>query len=404
MTTASVSNVRRVRRPSWSWRIALLLSCVVALGGCKTVRGWFGGKAAEALKPAELTEISPTAKAERLWSIGLGDGEGALGSRQGPAVADGRVYAAALEGGVSAIDLQTGNRAWHHQAEETMVSSSPGVGEGIVVFGTLEGDVVALDAATGAQEWTAKVGTEVLAAPTIGQGSVLVRSIDGRVTAFNAETGERRWFWERETPTLAVRGSGSPVLGPGLLFVGNDDGTVAALSLADGRLLWEQTVAAPEGRTELDRMADIDGTLVLDDVTVYATSYKRQTMAIDGPSGRPVWAHDAGGPGRPAVGADKVVVTDPAGTVWGLDKATGAALWQQAALARRNVTAPAIHGDYALVADLEGYLHWLRLSDGAFAARANFDGEPIRAAPVVVDGIALVQDVDGGLSAWRVTP
>jgi outer membrane protein assembly factor BamB len=101
---------------------------------------------------------------------------------------------------------------------------------------------------------------------------------------------------------------------------------------------------------------------------------------------------------------DKVIVTDAAGTVWGLDKATGAALWQQAALARRNVTAPAIQGDYALVGDLEGYLHWLRLSDGAFAARANFDGEAIRATPVVADGIALVQDVDGGLSAWRVTP
>ena len=395
MTTASTSNGRV--------RIALVLACVTALAGCNTVKGWFGDKSSVALEPAELADFAATAKAERLWALDLGDGEGALGARQGPVVADGRVYAAALEGGVSAIDLQSGKRVWHHETE-LLVSGSPGVGDGMVAFGGLEGDVVALDAATGVQKWTAKVGTEILAAPTIGQGSVLVRSIDGRVTAVNAETGERRWFWERETPTLAVRGSGSPVLGPGLLFVGNDDGTVAALSLVDGRLLWEQTVAAPEGRTELDRMADIDGTPVLDEVTVYATSYKKQTMAIDGPSGRPVWSHDAGGPGRPAVGADKVVVTDPAGTVWALDKATGAALWQQAALARRNVTAPAIHGDYALVGDLDGFLHWLRLSDGAFAARANFDGEPIRAAPLVVDGIALVQDVDGGLSAWRVTP
>ena len=391
MRIAPVSNIRPSGRAPRGARVALVLAGVVALAGCTTVKGWFGGKAGNALKPAELTDFAATAKAERLWALDLGDGEGALGARQGPVVADGRVYAAALEGGVSAIDLQSGKRVWHHETE-LLVSGSPGVGEGVVAFGGLEGDVVALDAATGVQKWTAKVGTEILAAPTIGQGSVLVRSIDGRVTAFNAETGERRWFWERETPTLAVRGSGSPVLGPGLLFVGNDDGTVAALSLVDGRLLWEQTVAAPEGRTELDRMADIDGTPVLDEVTVYATSYKKQTMAIDGPSGRPVWSHDAGGPGRPAVGADKVVVTDPAGTVWALDKATGAALWQQAALARRNV------------GDLDGFLHWLRLSDGAFAARANFDGEAIRAAPVVADGIALVQDVDGGLSAWRVTP
>ncbi len=69
---------------------------------------------------------------------------------------------------------------------------------------------------------------------------------------------------------------------------------------------------------------------------------------------------------------------------------------------REKITAPAIQGDYAVVGDYDGYLHWLRLSDGAFAARARFD-EAIRAAPVVADGIAVVQDIDGGLSAWRIS-
>ena len=397
-TTANES-----RLPRRGARVAVLVACVVALAGCSTIKGWFGGKSGAALKPAELTDFTPTAKAERLWSLDLGEGEGLLGSRQGPAIADGRVYTAVREGGVSAIDLQTGKRAWNFETELPL-SSGPGVGDGVVAVGSLEGDVIALDAATGAQKWTAKVGNEVLAAPAVGQGFVLVRSVGGRVTAFSAATGERRWFWEREAPALAVRGNGSPVLGPGLLFVGNDDGTLVALSLADGRLLWDQTIAAAEGRSELDRMADVDGAPVLDDVTLYATSYKKQTMAIDGPSGRPLWSHDAGGPGRAAVAADRVVVTDAAGTVWGLDKATGAALWQQAALARRNVTGPAIQGDYAVVGDLEGYLHWLRLSDGAFAARAGFDGEAIRAAPVVADGILVVQDTGGALAAWRVSP
>ena len=399
--TSMTTTPRAARARSHGLRVAIALVCLAALAGCSTVKGWFGGKSSDALKPAKLTDFTPSATAQRLWTVDLGDGEGAIGSRQGPSIANGRVYAASLEGGVSAIDLQSGNRLWHFESELPL-SSGAGVGEGLVVAGSLEGDVVALDAATGAQRWTAKVGNEVLAAPTIGQGTVLVRSIDGRVTAFSADSGDRRWFWERETPTLSVRGNGSPLLGPGIVFVGNDDGTLAALSLADGRLLWEQTVAAADGRTELDRMADVDGAPVLDGIVLFATSYKKKTIAIDGPSGRPMWSHDAGGPGRPAVSVDKVVVTDPAGTVWGLDKATGAALWQQAALARRNVTAPAIQGDYAVVGDYDGYLHWLRLSDGAFAARARFD-EAIRAAPVVADGIAVVQDIDGGLSAWRIS-
>ena len=381
--------------------VSLVAAGTLVLAGCSTMTKWFGGRSGDALKPAELTPITASAAPQRMWSVRVGGGEGLLGARQAPAVMDGRVFAAAIEGGITALDLQSGQQAWHY-GSDLRLSGGPGAGEGLVVAGGLEGDVVALDAGTGAERWTAKVGNEVLAAPVVGQGVVLVRSIDGRVTAFDADDGDRLWFWERQTPTLSVRGSGSPLLGPGLLFVGSDDGTLSAISLADGRLLWEQIVAAPEGRTELDRMADIDGTPVLDGTTIYATSYKGRTMALDGPSGRPLWAHDAGGPGAVGVGGDKIVVTDPKGTVWGLDKATGTAMWQQDALARRNVTAPAVQGDYAVVGDYEGYLHWLRLGDGAFAARVDAAGEPIRATPVAVDGILLVQSTGGELSAWRI--
>ncbi|MEO6264808.1 MAG: outer membrane protein assembly factor BamB, partial [Luteimonas sp.] len=270
-----------------------------------------------------------------------------------------------------------------------------------VAVGSLEGDVIALDAATGAEKWKAKVGNEVIAAPAIGQGMVFVRSNDGRVTAFDAGSGERRWFWNHELPTLTVRGNDAPVLGPGHLFVGNDDGTMSALAVADGRPLWEQIIAQPDGRTELERIADVDGTPALDGAILYATSYKKQTMALDAPSGRPLWAHDSGGPGRAGVSSDRVVVSDPADIVWGLDKASGGALWQQDALARRNLTAPAIQGDYAVVGDFDGYLHWLKLGDGALAARVRAGGDALRAAPVVADGILVAQDIDGGLSAYR---
>ena len=247
-------------------------------------------------------------------------------------------------------------------------------------------------------------GTEVLAAPAVGQGMVLVRSIDGRVTAFDESTGERRWFWEKETPTLAVRGNSAPALAPGFVFVGNDDGTLSALSLSGGRLLWEQIVASAEGRTELDRMADIDGTPALDGTSVFASSYKKQTMAIDGPSGRPMWVHDAGGVGNVGVSPGLVVVSDPQGIVWGLDKSNGSAMWKQAAFERRDLSGVAVQGDYAVVGDFDGYLHWLRLSDGAIAARVRASKDMIRAAPVVADGVLVVQGTGGELSAWRVSP
>jgi outer membrane protein assembly factor BamB len=383
-------------------RIAIVLLCVFALAGCSTVKGWFAGKGKDkANEPAELTKFTPTANVSKLWSANAGKGEGFLGARQGPVVADGRVYAAAVKGGVHAFDLQTGAKVWTYESDLGL-SGGPGAGDGLVVVGGLEGDVIALDAATGAEKWKAKVDNEVIAAPAVGQGMVFVRSNDGRVTAFDAATGERRWFWNHDLPTLTVRGNDAPTLGPGYVFVGNDDGTVSALALADGRELWSQVVAQPDGRTELDRMADIDGTPVLDGTVLYATSFKKQTMAIEAPSGRPVWARDNGGSGRVGLASDRVVVADPAGTVWALDKASGGALWSQPVLARRNLTSVAVQGDYAVVGDFDGYLHWLKLDTGELAARERTGRDPLRAAPVVADGILVAEDTDGGLSAYRI--
>ncbi len=383
-------------------RLVAATVLVAALGGCSTVKGWFSGKDKEGEKPvdpAELVDFTPTATVSKLWSANAGKGEKRLGLQQVPVVEDGRVYAAAVEGGVRAFDLQTGKQVWQYKSD-LRLSGGPGAGQGLVVVGSLDGKVIALDAATGAEKWQAKVPNEVIAAPAIGQDMVYVRTNDGRITALSTENGERRWFWNNELPSLTVRGNAPVVTGPGVVFVASDDGTVTALGGADGRPMWTQAVGIGEGRSELERMADVDGAPVLEGTTLYATSFKKETVALEGPSGRPLWTRDNGGSGGLGVTSSAVVVSDPAGTVWGLDKYSGSALWSNTTLARRSLTAPTIHGDYAVVGDFDGYLHWLKTDNGEVAARARVGGKAIRGKPVVADGILLVQDVEGGLTAF----
>ncbi len=384
-------------------RIIAITALAVALSGCSSFKNIFGNDKDDEkpTDPAELVDFTPSATVTKLWSVSAGKGENRLGVRQGPEVSDGRVFAAAIEGGVRAFDLQTGAAVWSHESD-LRLSGGPGVGDGLVVVGSLDGHVIALDAATGTEKWQARVPNEVITAPTIGQGLVLVRSNDGRVTAFDAASGERRWFYNKDLPSLTVRGNASVTLGPGVAFVNNDDGTLSAMSLSDGRLMWSQIVGVPEGRTELDRMADADGPAVLDGTTVFATSYKKETIAIDGPSGRPIWTRDNGGVGGIGLAPGSVVVADPAGIVWALDKSTGAPVWSHTVLARRSLTAPTVQGDYVVVGDFDGYLHWLRLDNGELATRERAGGKALRAKPVVADGILIVQNVDGELTAFRV--
>lgn len=379
--------------------VAAGVVAVALLSGCSSVKNLFSSKKKDKTgEPVKLQDFTPTATVNKLWTVSVGKGDKNLGNDQHPVIVGNRVYAAAVEGGVTALDLHSGKTLWQY-ASKARLSGGPGAGDGLVVVGGLEGEVIALDAETGAEKWTAKVNNEVLAAPAIGGGLVFVHSNDGRVTAFDANSGERRWFYSGDVPALTVRGIGGITLGPGVLFVGGDNGTLTALQANDGSAMWSTPVAEPDGRTELERMADVDGDAVLDGRVLFASSYKNHTVAIDGPSGQVMWNSDHGGARGVGVSNSAIVITDKDGNVVGLDKNSGGSLWQQAGLLYRNVSAPTVQGDYAVVGDLDGVVHWLRLSDGAFAARSKLGGA-ITGKPVEADGVVVVQNVEGKLAAF----
>ncbi len=394
-------------KPNFStpWvRFAVVGVAVFALAigsGCSATKRLFKGSDKDPYLPTKLTNITPTAKASRLWSAKAGKGDERSGARQGPAFADGHIYAAAIEGGVRAFDAATGKTVWTY-ASKAQLSGGPGAGDGVVVVGGLNGEVIALDAATGAKKWSGTVSNEVIATPSIGQGLVLVRSNDGRVTAFDTNSGEQRWFATRKMPALTVRGNDSVTFGPGVAFVGNDDGTMSALNLSDGQLIFDLPIGIAEGRTDLDRLADVDGAPVLDGNVLYATSYKNSTIAMDGPSGRILWTADHGGMGRAAVSPSAVIVADKDGVIWALDKTSGSVLWKNEALKYRKIYSPAVQGDFVAVADYEGYVHWLKLSDGSFAARAKLSKDPITSNPIVENGVLVIQNAGGEISAFSV--
>lgn len=388
----------QIRRPAVL--IASALLATVAVTGCQSAKKLFGGNEKDAYAPTPLTALSPTVAATRAWTTSVGKGERDVGARQGPSTDGTHIFAAAFNGGVRALDAATGRTVWTHNSKATL-SGGPGVGDGVVVVGGLNGEVIALDAATGTQKWTQTVPNEVIASPTVGQGLALVRTNDGRVTAFDVHTGERRWFSTHDMPSLTVRGNDSVTLGPGVAFAGNDDGTMTALVLSNGEAVFDVPVGEPSGRTDLERLADVDGAPVLDGNTLYVTSFKNSTIAMDGPSGRVLWTADHGGVGRAAVGSNVVVVTDRTGVVYGLDKTSGSAIWKNESLKNRRLYSPAIQGDYVAVGDIEGYVHWLSLSDGALAARSRIGKAPIKGNPLVSNGILYVQDTAGNVSAFR---
>ena len=387
-------------------RVLLLATLLTLVAGCSTVKGWFGGgKGQENVHPpAALTQYTPSVNVQKLWSRSIGHGEKLLGLRQKPFVADGRVYAASsYAGAVYAIDAASGRDIWRTDTK-LRLTGGPGAGAGTVVVGSINGDVVALAADTGAERWRARVSSEILSTPLIAGDVVVVRSGDGHVFGLNLADGKQRWTFERPLPSLSLRGSPSPVLGAGgIVYLGYEDGALIALRAQDGSKAWEQAVAQPEGRSEIERLADIDGDVIANPDAVYAISYKGQLLAMSPSSGAPGWSHEVGSYGGLAQSGNKIFASDAVGTVWAFDRGTGNPLWKQEGLGYRWLSSPAAQGDYVVVGDMQGYLHWLKADTGELAARVRVGKGPIRATPQVsADGVLYAVNADDQLAAYRI--
>lgn len=359
-----------------------------ACGGKSTVR-----------EPAVLTDIKdPQLMPVSVWSAHAGDGSGGRVSGLRLNLQPEALYVADIGGGVYAYSRDKGKLLWKTQTGARVISG-PSVSTDQVVVGTLDAEVIALKRADGEEMWRSKTSSEV-AGPPAGEGDmVIARSVDGRVHGLSASAGERMWTFDRDVPNLVLRGSSAPLLIGDRAYIGMDNGRVASLRINDGQPVWEQAVSVPSGRTELERLTDVDADLLDGPDCIIAASFGGEVACLEAESGEALWRRSIRSYTGMAASADKLFVTDDVGTVWGLDLRTGAAAWKQDALAYRRLSAPAYFDGYVVVGDFDGYLHWLDPSTGAFVARVQAGSDPIVLAPAAGDDKLYVMNTSGRIAA-----
>ncbi|HDP88931.1 MAG TPA: outer membrane protein assembly factor BamB [Thioalkalivibrio sp.] len=373
-------------------RLPLLLCVALVLGGC----GMFQADNTE--PPAELTRIETRLDVDQRWSRGVSAGSADDFLYLRPALHEGVLYVADAKGRVGAHDATTGKPVWSVTLR-TPLTGGVTVDDEVVVVGSGRGEVIGLRRDNGAELWRQRVSSEVLALSDIDLGFVVARTNDGRLHALAAGSGELVWQAGRSTPALSLRGGGRPLMAFGAVIAGFDNGKLAAFSLERGSTLWETTVAVPQGQSELDRMVDIDGDMSLVDETLYAASYQGRVVAVNLRDGRILWSRDLSSYAGLSADRRHVYVSDEVGAVWALDRDSGAPMWRQEQLRLRAVTAPASIGEVVVVGDYEGYLHFMRQSDGEFVARTRVDRRGVRVPPLVEGDTLYVYGLGGKLNA-----
>ncbi len=382
-------SVRIFRRQPLALLTVVLLT--VSLGACTSK--------AKVREPAKLTDIEqPKLRVDTLWSQGIGKGADGRPSGLRPLLETDALFVAESGGKVLALDPENGRTRWQ-QNLKARVSAGPSVLGDLVLVGTLDSEVIALKRADGTPVWRAQLSSEVLA-PPVGQGDVVVaRSVDGRTFGLAASDGRRLWSFDRTVPTLTLRGISAPLIDGNRVLLGMDSGRLSAVQLTDGAPLWEQAISVPSGRTELERLADIDAQLLDIPEGVLVASYGGDVTLIDPADGESRWRRAIKSGNGVAVGGSSVFVSDVDGVVWALDTASGAAVWKSEALQYRRLSPPAFFKGHVVVADYQGYLHFFDPADGKLVGRSRVGRDAILAPMVATDSSLYVLNVEGRLAA-----
>jgi len=369
---------------------AAILCGALFLGGCSSIK--------EELKPVKLEPIKSHYLLTSAWSSDTGRGQDARYARLQPALVDGTLYTVDARGLIAAWNAKTGKFLWKNKLNAA-VGSGVGISGDKGLVGTLDGRVMAFALSSGKYLWEARTSSEVLATPQ-GNGTVVItQAIDGRVFAFDSNDGRHLWNYDHPVPVLSVRSNAAPLISGNSALVAFDNGQLLNFDADTGQLRWAVRVGQPQGKTELERLVDVDATPLEFGPYIYGAGFNSRLVAITKGTGRIGWAQDVSTAQNIAAADNKILVSDADSHIKAFDALNGALIWENDKLHRRDTSAPAVLGDLVVVVDRYGYLHGLSLQDGALVARINLGEVPVFAQPIVWEDTLYVLNRNGKLNA-----
>lgn len=392
-----------MRHLKWS-----LLLCAVLLSGCS----FFSKKTGQ--EPMDLESFKETAKLSEVWSSGVGNGQGIGLTQLTPAIDGDKIYTVDHEGVVTALNRQNGKKLWSTKVTKEFsgwmgslvysfkekdlnhgITGGISYADGLLYIGNYAGEVIALSATNGKEVWRKQLKGEVSSVPQTNGQVVAVQTMNGKLFVLDSKTGADMWFFENPPPVLTLRGSAAPLVTDSAIFAGFANGRLMAFNPSNGLILWEQRMALPKGRSELDRMVDIHASPLIKDGILFVGTYQGRIAAVARGTGGSVWGVDGSTSENLAASDDKLFVSQSDGKVVAYSLTSGEQLWQNEKLLRRRLSGSQVFGDYVAVVDFEGYMHVLNQSNGELAARDKVDRKGVR-APMLTDGNILYVYGNGG--------
>ena len=352
---------------------------------------------------------------ERAWTASAGDGASRYGRIVAqPVVGTGRVFTMDAQDVVTAFAEKDGRQLWRFDprpkgADDPTYGGGVAITENAVYIGTGYGQVIALNIFTGKQYWRVNVSAPIHSPPTVAAGRVFVVTVENELNVLSATDGHKLWTHNGIPEPAGLAGGASPAVAGDVVVVPYSSGEIYALRIENGRVLWNDSLAAAQPVGALSSLADIRGAPVIDRDRVLAISHSGLMVSIDLRTGDRIWEQDIGGVHAPWVAGDFIYVLSAENELLCLTRADGRVRWTQELPQWENEakkkdpifwSGPILAGDRLIVISSEGEAISLSPYTGDALGRTDFpDGVYIN--PVVAHKTLYVLTDNADLIALR---
>jgi len=342
--------------------LRLFIACIIwiALSACSSSGGYLP-------EPASLNAFEPQVQLVKNWSVSVGGNADVAEFTIQPVLLGNAVFAASGKD-FRSFSPDTGQVNWQLEFDAPVTAGIGYVDEQLFVA-TRNGRLIALSGVDGSILWQVNTSSEALSAPQANSEIAVVQTVDGKVSAYAVEDGKLQWSYAANLPSLTLRGTSTPLVNEVYTYAGFASGKLVALDNQTGSVIWQKSISAAKGRSDIERLIDIDGALILVDGLLYVTSYQGNIAAIDALTGTTIWQQPVSSINGATLVGDAVLVVDAQDIVLAYDRKLGHVLWQNDALKYRLLSTPMGLDDQVLVVDAQGYAHLLQLEDGEFLGR-----------------------------------
>ena len=352
----------------------------------------------EDAKPSPLPKLEQSKSLAAVFSQSVSSTSDADPLRLQLDIDNGVIFIADPKGEVTAYRGK--DKVWSKKVSKQGLSSGVEAKDGMVIVGNHKGQLFALDEATGEQKWAAQLTGAILAPSLVQSGRVVTVSNDGTVYAHDLESGQQVWSYDLPNVQFSLRGTSTPVAIDGrTVLVSSANAYVYALDILSGVPRMQRRVAVSDGRSDIQRLNDVDGDPVVAGQLLVTTSFQGQVTATDLASQQVIWSEDASSTKRPEVADNKVFVAQVDGKLAAYDLSTGQQLWQNEQLLNRELSNPVMFGQDLIVGDLDGVLHLIDPNSGQLIGRAKTSGA-VRTLRVI-EGQLTVATRKGTFSVWQ---